>query len=785
MPDHLVGEAIASGEYAPVDDSQRVTMIDEASGATVDVDAGSIETHARMGDQFETAEGFRDREDQARKERERSGLYEGIVTGVENFVDAGTLGLGGLLMDEIGGDEYANRRRERTEIRGGIATGAGLASVLLPSGLAGSAGRVGKLARSTPIGRITSAAERAASGRGVLGKAAVYGAEGAVLGAGEGLQAATISEDPLTLERAVGSMGMGALYGAGLGGGVSLAGSALSKGLQRGKSALGRLGERGGKVSDDLGRMDADALKGLKRERAEVLGREVVEDVKGLVGRSEAFRAVSGKENAFIGKANRSLDDLVSKNAKFTAERPSGLLKPLYQQEEVLQRALAGREALIREAAERESRLIKQLDDDIASYTKPKAFKKEEGALYGDLFDKRVTKKGVKLDKAGMEEFRAMLQSGRSQAMRREALDALPDMLEQNLAAQAKVKGILNGTAEPLAEVGAALDALKGGKPKGLLDDALAGGAFTAATGAAAVVLPDEASFLSPLLGAAAAGKMRGLMSARLGKVAQDASIRSSKALDAFFGAASKAKPAAIPLASKVLGATTLRDQSDKSEPKSLASAYQERAKEIRNLVQQTPEGPKLRMDKREEIAGRLSALRAASPLAADQMEATAARQVEFLAAKLPRRPDIGIMKLGPDTWQPSSMAMRQFARYVAAVNDPGAVEERLADGTVTPEDAEALRTVYPSMYEDIKLRILQRLPELRESLPYKRRLALSIFSGVPVDEAMSPPILAVLQGQFAEEPGTEGGTVAPTAQPQFGSVSREQPTPAQDRAGG
>ena len=34
---------------------------------------------------------------------------------------------------------------------------------------------------------------------------------------------------------------------------------------------------------------------------------------------------------------------------------------------------------------------------------------------------------------------------------------------------------------------------------------------------------------------------------------------------------------------------------------------------------------------------------------------------------------------------------MRTWARYVAAVEDPGGVEERLAAGTVTPEDAEKL----------------------------------------------------------------------------------------------
>jgi len=129
---------------------------------------------------------------------------------------------------------------------------------------------------------------------------------------------------------------------------------------------------------------------------------------------------------------------------------------------------------------------------------------------------------------------------------------------------------------------------------------------------------------------------------------------------------------------------------------------------------------------------------------------------------------------------------IRQFARYVAAVEDPGGVEERLADGTVTPEDAEAYREVYPERYFDLQRQIAERLPEIRESLPYKRRLALSIFTGQAADPAFDPRVLRVLQGQFAAEGGTEGGTEPKKAQANFGSVAKSlpDPTPAQERAG-
>jgi hypothetical protein len=94
------------------------------------------------------------------------------------------------------------------------------------------------------------------------------------------------------------------------------------------------------------------------------------------------------------------------------------------------------------------------------------------------------------------------------------------------------------------------------------------------------------------------------------------------------------------------------------------------------------------------------------------------------------------------------------------------------------------MRTVYPETFAQIQTRIIEKLPELRKTLPYNRRVALSIFSGVPVDPAMRPDILGVLQGQFESEPGTEGGTQQATPAPQFGSIEKPDPTPAQSRAG-
>ena len=94
------------------------------------------------------------------------------------------------------------------------------------------------------------------------------------------------------------------------------------------------------------------------------------------------------------------------------------------------------------------------------------------------------------------------------------------------------------------------------------------------------------------------------------------------------------------------------------------------------------------------------------------------------------------------------------------------------------------MREVYPEMFADIQRQIVEQLPTLRQTLPYQRRLSMSIFSGIPVDASLDPRVLGILQRSFANEKGTEGGMQAPVAQPAFGSVKAPEPTPAQERGG-
>lgn len=379
------------------------------------------------------------------------------------------------------------------------------------------------------------------------------------------------------------------------------------------------------------------------------------------------------------------------------------------------------------------------------------------------------------------------------------ALDAIPGALEKNRAFQKRIAELAAAPAsERLTQIANATDVLSSGGKKTIAEQMLAGAGYSLGAGAAfsvgdATGIPG-AAFLAPFAGATAAKLVTGKVFGRMGKAMAGLAERSQKAVGAFLDVTKKVAPAAPVLATKVLSSIryappdSKADKPVKGEKKpatTLAAAYKARADELRNQVAPGPDGKlAMRPDARAKIADRLSPVASHSPVFADKLETNAVKRIEWLANELPRRPELAGIPTGPDRWQPSDMDMRTWARKAAAVEDPHAVFERLAHGSITPEDADALRAVYPELMNDFTQQIVTRLPELRESLPYQRRIALSIFTGVPVDAAMDPSILSALQASFSSEPGTEGGTQAPEAAPQFGSLSKTEPTPAQTRAG-
>jgi hypothetical protein len=667
------------------------------------------------------------------------------------FVDTATLGLVSPWEED----------RKHHEIASGIGTGLGIAgTMLVPGGGAATAGRLGiagKIAARTPLGAVTRLGARAGSlatrGGTGLARAGVAGViEGGVQGVGQ-----TVSDvahmDDLSLENIGASLGSNVFYGGLAGGAAGLAARGIERGLSRAKTALNdiaakpRLGALGDDTAD-LANLDKKGLRAAEKAELEAIETGRVAKRAEVADEIKAFRKELKDQKVWL--ATKGLDDAELKAA--------GIGKRTLDADRAMDKLLRDPKAL----AEDPRAALKQL-------------RVQEAAL-----DELVNTHGTRL--------RETVFAADTSGTRVKALDNAAIALEKNRSLQAKLGELASKPASPrLQAIADATEALNAPKPQpasNMLGDLAAGHVLGGLAG------------LPGLGTAVAVGRVAVPLVKKLVAGSAENAARSAKAVGAFLDVARKAERSAPVVASKVLGSVRYSQAQEekraakakgrKAKAPTLPEAFRARADEIRKSVEPTPDGNvQMRMDVRQQIASRLSPIRAANPIMADRLEAIAAKRIEFLASKLPRKPDLPGMSLGPDTWQPSDMEMRAFARYVAAAEDPHGVVERLADGSVTPEDAETMKTVYPEMYADIQRQIMMQLGELRAKLPYNRRLALSIFSGVPVDPALDPRVLAALQGTYAQEPGTEGGIQAPRAEPAFGSISKPQGTPSERRQAG
>ncbi len=133
---------------------------------------------------------------------------------------------------------------------------------------------------------------------------------------------------------------------------------------------------------------------------------------------------------------------------------------------------------------------------------------------------------------------------------------------------------------------------------------------------------------------------------------------------------------------------------------------------------------------------------------AAMESKVTAAGQ--FLASKLPQDPLKGMTLFSSNTgWKPSDLQLMEFERYYDAVNKPTSVLDNLAEGTVTPQEIEAIKTVYPQMYQKLQSQVLDAIIDSGKDLSYNRKIELSQLFEVPADISLQPAFVAAMQAQF------------------------------------
>jgi hypothetical protein len=357
------------------DPSKTVTMLDP-DGIARDVPVEGYADAINSGFRVETKTDKEGRLQREAKDELYGGTSGQIAAGFAGALRGGTLGASDVLLSAAGGREAIQGLKEANPTTSTLSEIGGAVLSALPTGGASLAEQLPGRAVAKLGARLAEAGEGASAlskiGRGALGGSA----EGALYGAGSGVSELALSDDPVTLERAIGTISSHALYGGAIGGAAGSLGKVAEIGLTKGRAAIdAAIESRAARnVTDDLAAMDAkqlrvardtelEALKTTHKAETEaveatrVTEREsIADDIKALrreVKDSEQWATVKDLEMPASGPGRMSSNEIGAQARRFDkqlqgltdnpielAQNPASALRTLRGQENSLQNIL-------------------------------------------------------------------------------------------------------------------------------------------------------------------------------------------------------------------------------------------------------------------------------------------------------------------------------------------------------------------------------------------------------------------------------------------------------------
>jgi hypothetical protein len=136
------------------------------------------------------------------------------------------------------------------------------------------------------------------------------------------------------------------------------------------------------------------------------------------------------------------------------------------------------------------------------------------------------------------------------------------------------------------------------------------------------------------------------------------------------------------------------------------------------------------------------------APAIVDAMRQTAGRAISFLASKLPNMSAPGPLARKPE---PSATQIAVFSEYYHAVENPLIILKQAANGTLTHESMEAVSTVYPALFTQIKQALMSSLSDNKKAkeMPYQKKMMLSLLLGQNLDGSLEPQAIQANQSQL------------------------------------
>lgn len=205
-------------------------------------------------------------------------------------------------------------------------------------------------------------------------------------------------------------------------------------------------------------------------------------------------------------------------------------------------------------------------------------------------------------------------------------------------------------------------------------------------------------------------------------------------------------------------------------------AAYAKHGEDL-NLVSSNPQ---IATDRIQKVTG--TQLPAIAPKLHGEMIDVAGRATQYLQAHMPA-PVSDPNSITPHVkGQPpiSDTDLRVYANRVEGVENPLSLFEDVRRGKYSPEKVDAVKTVYPALYAQMRQMLLANLAEQKGPVSYDRRRLLELTFGGDgsLEHSMAPGFMATMrqvgtQSQ-SQQPGKKPGGPAPQASKQLAPMSAQ-----------
>lgn len=157
------------------------------------------------------------------------------------------------------------------------------------------------------------------------------------------------------------------------------------------------------------------------------------------------------------------------------------------------------------------------------------------------------------------------------------------------------------------------------------------------------------------------------------------------------------------------------------------------------------------------------------APNVASALRAQSTAAVRYLQSVAPPPPPFSPLG-GKQKVAYSDAQLRSFARKLEAVHDPWTVLARLENGTLTKDHIEALRTVYPSLYQEVVQRSIAHATQ-QSTMPYAAQLRLQQLTGAPLVPSVQR--VTAFQASYSGGGGQRVSHGKPFAAPKPSTIAR------------